>query len=408
LVYELAQEARKLTAQGFSIIPLKNKVAIIKYDTRRKKLATTREIVLWFSNGNGNGRSRTKGNSIAIAINTSEFGIDTDGEKCELIFRNKIIPRLSSELQDKVNRTMQTKTPHGYHRTFKFIQEDLKDGIKERVIIKFDGHNEISVIGKNHYFVERGSGYEIVNDVDYLVTLSKSEVSELLQTLDSFKVESNAIKTIIGVLVPHYKEPARHSIALHLSGFLHKARVPGQLIHEIISRLAAETNDPEISDRLRAVNDTLQKSPDSEGVSGYSALLEALDNDKGAIAEIEQIFSELAPDNFRSQKREENEPAENELRGVSQRILTELSPFVCAVVSLNPPVMYVAHSGWRCIIKAFVRFETETTTTNGGNNTIQEKRTKKQILQWKYKYIYAVPTKVIVNKILLMAIKLTK
>jgi hypothetical protein len=127
LVYELAQEARKLTAQGFSIIPLMDKVAVIKYE-HRKQLATTREIHLWFSNGNG----RSRANSIGIAINTSEFGIDTDGEKCESIFRDKIIPRLSAELRDKVNRTMQTKTPHIYHRTFKFIQEDFKDGIKEK------------------------------------------------------------------------------------------------------------------------------------------------------------------------------------------------------------------------------------------------------------------------------------
>jgi hypothetical protein len=43
LVYELAQEARKLTAQGFSIIPLMDKVAVIKYEHRRKQLATTRD-----------------------------------------------------------------------------------------------------------------------------------------------------------------------------------------------------------------------------------------------------------------------------------------------------------------------------------------------------------------------------
>ena len=52
--YTLITEARKLTSLGFPIIPLKDKIAIIKYKHRRKDLATANEIDLWFSNGNGN------------------------------------------------------------------------------------------------------------------------------------------------------------------------------------------------------------------------------------------------------------------------------------------------------------------------------------------------------------------
>jgi hypothetical protein len=91
-------EARKLTGHGLPIIPLKDKIAIIKYKFRRKDLATDREINLWFSNSNG----RTpRANGIAIAINDTEFGIDTDGEKCESLFLNKIASKLSVQLQDK-------------------------------------------------------------------------------------------------------------------------------------------------------------------------------------------------------------------------------------------------------------------------------------------------------------------
>ena len=46
-------EAKKLTDHGFPIIPLKDKIAIIKSGNRRKQLATTKEIDSWFSNGNG-------------------------------------------------------------------------------------------------------------------------------------------------------------------------------------------------------------------------------------------------------------------------------------------------------------------------------------------------------------------
>jgi hypothetical protein len=51
--YTLIAEARKLTNHQFPIIPLKDKLAIIKYKHRRKDLATAKEIDIWFSNGDG-------------------------------------------------------------------------------------------------------------------------------------------------------------------------------------------------------------------------------------------------------------------------------------------------------------------------------------------------------------------
>ena len=114
---ERTLQAKKLTSHGFVIIPLNDKIAIIKYKDRRKVQATTREIVSWFSNGDGR---IPRANGIAIAINNTEFGIDTDGEKCESIFLNTI-SKLPAELQDKIRKTMHTKTPHGHHRTFRYL-----------------------------------------------------------------------------------------------------------------------------------------------------------------------------------------------------------------------------------------------------------------------------------------------
>ena len=62
-------------------------------------------------------------------------------------------------------------------------------------------------------------------------------------------------------MIPHYKQPARHKIALALSGYLHKGGVPKYLIHDTIEWLASETDDPEILDRLKAVQDTCSKDP---------------------------------------------------------------------------------------------------------------------------------------------------
>ena len=128
--------------------------------------------------------------------------------------------------------------------------------------------------------------------------------------------------------------------------------------------------------------------------------METLDNDKPAIVEIEQVFSQLISD-YKSQFDDEDEDKEgelNELRGIKDYILTQLSSYVCAVVSLDPPEMYVAHTHRRCIIKAVVRTLRETTTIREGSTTTQQTDTRKQILLWKYKFVYAVPIKVVVNK----------
>jgi hypothetical protein len=184
-------EARKLINHGFVIIPLNDKIAIIKYKDRRKVLATIREIDLWFSNGDGR---IPRANGIAIAINNTEFGIDTDGDKCESIFLNKIVTNLPAELQDKIHKTMHTKTPHGHHRTFRVSSEDFPQGIKERTIVKLEGHDEIAVKGKDHILIERGPGYEIINDVDCVVTLSGKETVQLLDILNDFKAKTSGLK----------------------------------------------------------------------------------------------------------------------------------------------------------------------------------------------------------------------
>ena len=194
----LLEHARRLTQHAFSVIPIKNKRPVLeKWIDRRNQLATDEELVMWFSNGKAEG--------VTITIDETQFAIDTDGTG-ESLLQDRIVHRFSSVLKDKVHRTMHTKTPHGHHRSFRVKHEDFPEGIREKSIVKLDGHNEIAVKGKNHYLVERGEGYDIVNDVDCIVTLSKEETIELFKMLDNFKSESNGIKTVLSVLIPHYKQ----------------------------------------------------------------------------------------------------------------------------------------------------------------------------------------------------------
>lgn len=394
----LLEHSRTLTQCGFHVIPVKNKKPVLeKWTDRRNQLATDEELVRWFSNGKADG--------VAITIDLTEFAIETDGTG-EPLFQNKIGQRFSAVLKDKVHKTMHTKTPHGHHRSFRVKYEDFPEGIKEKSIVKLDGHNEIAVKGKDHYLVERGLGYEVVNNVNCIITLSKEETEELLKVLDNFKSETNGIKTVLGVLTPYYKQPVRHKIALAVSGYLHKGGVPNYLIHDTIERLASETDDPEILDRLRVVQDTSKKDPNSDEVSGYQALLEILDNDTRAIIDIEQVFAQLGAKNFKSKDyatldREGGnggtDKEDDELKGIEIGILEKLSPNIYAVVSSNPPLMYVSHKGKRKIVRAVIKFITETTMTTETSDQKRSIKKVKQILLWKQKLILAIPVRVIIN-----------
>ena len=176
----LLEQARILTRHGFSVIPIKNKIPVIKsWTDKRKQLSTEQEHITWFSNG--------KADSIAIAINNTEFAIDTDGE-CEQIFLEKVHPICSEELREKITKTTYTKTPKGYHRTFKISSEDFPEGIPERIYLTLSGedhkHDEIALKGRNHYLVEYGPGYITINDIECLVTLTREQVNELLYRLE--------------------------------------------------------------------------------------------------------------------------------------------------------------------------------------------------------------------------------
>lgn len=417
--YSLILEAKKLTDHGFSIIPLKDKIPIIKYKHRRKELATSKEIDLWFSNDDG---KRPKANGIAVAINNTEFGIDTDGEKCESIFLNKIVSSISAELQGKIYKTMHTKTPHGHHRTFRYNHEDFPDGVKEKTYFKINGeHSEIALKGKDHIFVERGPGYEIIDSVEDLVTLTKSEVKELLETLAAFSVEHEALTEVVKILQPYYVKPNRDNTIFALSGYLHKGRTPKQKIIEIAQQLIDTTGyiDENPAKIFQTIRDTCAKDPDSDQVSGYKRLHEALtlasppesktDDVSNTILEIEYTLKGIGLFTIPKQEHQQahqkllenaigdnaHEDDDSEVEGIYDNILAQLESHIYSVVSSNPPVMYVAHRRKRKIIKAVVKFITETTASNDKQN--QEHKIIKQLLLWKQHLVLAIPVKVVIN-----------
>jgi hypothetical protein len=414
--YSLTAEAKNFTNHGFSIIPLRDKIAIIKYNHRRKDLASSKEIDLWFSNGNG---KAARANGIAIAINDTEFGIDTDGEKCEYIFLNKIISKLSTELQHKVHKTMHSKTPHGHHRIFRYTHEDFPNGIKEKTYLKLNGeHGEIALKGKDHYFAERGLDYEIVNGVEDVVTLTKTEVNELLLALATCGAEQKALTTIVKKLQPYYTQPNRNDIIFALSGFLHKGKTPEYVIIEIAQQLIDVTgySDENPNKIFQTIRDTCAKDADSDQVSGYKRLHEALtkalpaegktEDVSNTILEIEYTLKriglftipKLIDENFEAVGDQEDDNGESdELYGIHDNILAQLDPHVFAVVSSHPPILYIAHRHQRCIRKAGIKFHNEEQESKNTEGQQQKTVTQRQKLLLKQKLIYAATVKVVKN-----------
>jgi hypothetical protein len=356
----MLEEAKKFTHRGIPVIPTRNKIPIQKWTNRRNQCATEKELLKSYSNDKADG--------IAIPINNTEFALDTDGIG-ESLFLNKVVTRLSQKLQESVKKTMHTKTPNGHHRLFKINAQDFPEGIKEKVYVKLNDHNEIALKGRNHYLVERGPGYEIINDIESLVTLQKEEVEELLKALEIVKAETNGLKTIVAILLPYYTRGRRHNLVLAVAGYLHKSGVTESLISEVVESLASQTNDEESQDRIQAVKDTCSKDANSDQVSGYNKLLEALDNDQNAVADIVQVLNELGLGSFNISD-EWKVPQSGEVEKVlPPNILLELTPNICKLISYNPLTFIVADQKRKEIIKSIVATPRKTRDNNNKSTT---------------------------------------
>jgi hypothetical protein len=296
------------------------------------------------------------------------------------------------------------------------------------MVFKLNGeHSEIALKGKDHYFVERGPGYEIINDVEDLVTLTKAEVNELLGVLTSFGAEHEGLTTIVNKLQPYYVKPNRNEIIFALSGYLHKGKTPEHVIIEIAQRLIDITgySDENPNKIFQTIRDTCEKNPDSDQVSGYERLYEALtlaspsdsktDDVSNTILEIEYtlkgvgLFTIPRREHQRAQQElidesldaigdQENDYEENnELEGIHDNILAQLDPHIFTVVSSNPPVLYIAHRRQRCIRKAIIKFDKEERESKSAEGQHQKTVTQRQTLMLKQKLIYAIPVKVVIN-----------
>jgi hypothetical protein len=286
----LISKAQEYTLNNFGVIPVnyEKRPALHKgeINCKRGRVASSEELVQYFGSCNDN--TRTVG--IGLLLDKSEFTIDTDG--CgENVFQIRVASRLTSNLQTKINSTMCTKTPHGYHRIFRYKPANDNEVIRTRTYWSMnDGHNEIAVKGKNHYSIEYGPGYQEIRGVKCLIDLSNDEITDLFSSMSLLKLEKNMAENMARVLREYYREPKRNNLTFAIAGFLHRARVPEAIITDVVEHLALAVKDEQFESRLQVVSNTCTRDPDSADVSGYQRLLDEIDGDGNALDKINSIL----------------------------------------------------------------------------------------------------------------------
>ncbi|HEY9387419.1 MAG TPA: phage/plasmid primase, P4 family [Nitrososphaeraceae archaeon] len=297
----------------------------------KNSLPTPELIQKWFSQPSNN-----KNN---IAITTGDISclivLDIDGDRSKRIFESQLLLKFSESLRVKTLNTTHVQTGGGgAHIWFKYRPEDFPEGIATKPYLRFKDHDEICLKASGSYVIappsihSSGRRYEFEGELSYLETLTKAEALELLTLLEGLKSKNYTTSITTSVMVAHtttippsttielqpvsvtgvantvkpaYIKTNRDEIVFSLSGYLHKSFISENSLLQIIQQLAA--GDEERALRLRVAGETCKKPGDSDKVSGYQRLLEALvlslgadseNNAKEIISEIDRIIKEAA------------------------------------------------------------------------------------------------------------------
>jgi hypothetical protein len=173
-----------------------------------------------------------------------------------------------------------------------------------------------------------------------------------------------------------------------------------------VESLVSQTNDEELQARLQVVKDTCSKDPKSDQVSGFSRLLEALDNNQNAVSDIEQVLNELGVGSFNSINEKRNDPLSEVEKILPSDILLELTPHIYKLINYNPLTFIVADQKRKETIRSIVvtprktkdNNNKSTTTTNTSTETTTTTTTiTAQRYIPKNVIIDAIPTEVIIN-----------
>ena len=123
--------------------------------------------------------------------------------------------------------------------------------------------------------------------------LIEDNMQELLNVLEQFEEETNAIRKMATKFTRYYQPANRDNLAFALSGYLHKNRVSKELCDNLVEHLIDATGDEEKANRFQTIRDTFAKEADTDQVSGYTKFLEAVSGDESAILTVQKEFGIL-------------------------------------------------------------------------------------------------------------------
>jgi hypothetical protein len=265
--------------------------------------------------------------------------------------------------------------------------------------IEIKGQGEHGIAFCTNSIHKDGTPYEIIGTKEPSV-LSELAARELIQHLDQVCVKhglqylekvsslSEQMKRMIKTLQIYNNTKIsigeRHTTLVSFAD---------SLLIRHLTEAEAEAEEDKLKQFFEQVNNTLcdDPLPDSEVNSIWKSAL------RFANRIIEQRKEEQGIGSQEGVADTDYIEEDDDLKGIYIDILERLSPHIYSVVSLNPPVMYIAHKGKRKIIKAIIKFTrgiNESTTASGQS---QSSENKKQLLLPKQKLIYAIPVKVIIN-----------
>lgn len=243
---EALAAARRYLEAGLSLIPLKprsKKPAISRWTQYQRRKPTNAELVDWFA--------ETENNLGLVmgSVSGDAFALDFDNRELAAYF--------IGDLAALARTTFVQETAKGLHVVMRSSDGPVKSkSYKDRGL-------PLDVKGEGGYIVSAPSVHP--DGPTYRVLSPEFKIASLASAPLVKRIEGGLADewAILEAVRAHYSEGRRHEIALGLPAWLRRRGFGLARTKNLIGGLCRLTGDPELADRLRAVEDTYTK-PDSE------------------------------------------------------------------------------------------------------------------------------------------------
>jgi predicted ATP-dependent serine protease len=216
----------------------------------------------------------------------SNLGIRLDSLIAIDIERPQLWPVLTElSIEAMSRKTWIQKTGKGYHILFRGEAKPFKvDGLAE---IRSGSSQYIVVAPSIH--PDTGKPYQWISDIRStpIADLDRESLSNLKHKLEILR----RFKKFIEAMIECWKRYHRHNLSLWISGVFRKIGLSLEDAGTVLKAITYLSCDEEISDRLRALEDTYRK--DNSEVKGWSGLREELIEITGSVGEAEKVLKLL-------------------------------------------------------------------------------------------------------------------